>query len=624
MRGVLSLHLRIEVNETSRFSIGVIAYFCIYFATLMNPQEILFGQIALHLKLLRQDQISQCLAEQAHNPKLRLGEVCIRKGLLTNDQVALILQHQQAILAKRGDTTVSTPTKSAEKTESPVTLPPPARREAPAVTVQPNVLAPPPSVEERQRVAPTIQPATPATTQQSPSTIRNAPSPAKQPVNGSQASSTVEPAKSVALAEKPLQVDPRLVECLAQAQHARASDVHIFADRPVAYRVAGQLLKEGRTVSSNDAESMLMSLIDTRRREQLKQHGYTDFAADLAGAGRFRVNVGRQSTGLKGCFRVIPPQIPTLSVLGLPEMLNNVSLYHQGLAVVAGPNGQGKSTTLAAIVNQINLTKARHIITVEDPVEFIYPVGKSLVSQREVGVHTRSFARALKAALREDPDVVVIGELRDVETVEIALEAAETGHLVVATMSTRSAAKTIDRLIDMFPPELQTPVRNTLAGTLKIVVSQKLITGSDGRSMVAAAELITGNVQLWNLIRDNKLIQLPSLMQRGAPLGMLRLDVSLKQLVQQGKITEAAALENAEHPQQLKQELNPQATTSTVGASPSDGTGTPVEEKAPSSGGSTESAKLKTTPLYGQAKRPVEEPSAASNLMSNLFRKKKT
>jgi len=222
--------------------------------------------------------------------------------------------------------------------------------------------------------------------------------------------------------------------------------------------------------------------------------------------------------------------------------------YHQGLVVVSGPSGAGKTTTLAALVDLFNADRAVHIITVEDPVEIIHPIKKAIVTQREVGSHTKGFHSALKGSLREDPDVIAIGELRDRETVEKALEASETGHLVFATMSTPSGATTIDRLIDMFPPDDQSQVRATLAGALKFVVSQRLIPRSDRNGQVVATELLTGGMALWSLIRDDKLFQLPSLLQRGRGFGMIRIEDSLNALLASGVITAETAKAFADDP----------------------------------------------------------------------------
>lgn len=332
-----------------------------------------------------------------------------------------------------------------------------------------------------------------------------------------------------------------LRDLLARARAAGASDVHVMSEQPCQVRALGELKPEGAPLADAQVRAWLEPLLDASRQQQLASLGYADFAVDVAGAGRMRVNVCRQRTGLKGCFRLIADKPPTLAELGLPEELAQVTRQHQGLVIVSGPNGQGKTTTLGALVNLLNETKPVHIITIEDPVEIVHPMRRAVVSQREVGTHTQSFQRALKAALREDPDVIAIGELRDRETVEMALSASETGHLVIATMSTPSGSRTIDRLIDMFPPDDQAQVRATLAGALKLVVSQRLLPRRDGRGMVAAAELITGGIPLWSLIRDNKLYQLASLLQRGRAFGMIRIEDSLNQLHRQGVIDEDAA-----------------------------------------------------------------------------------
>lgn len=366
-----------------------------------------------------------------------------------------------------------------------------------------------------------------------------------------------EPAPAAAPA-RPVRTSTDVHEVLRRARQLDASDVHIVAGRPVAIRVAGQLEPHGEALSADVVRAQLEPLVTGRHRAQLEELGYCDFAAEVEGAGRLRVNVNRQRTGLKGCFRLVAPRPATLAELGLPPQLAKATAHHQGLVVVAGPNGQGKTTTLAALVDMVNESKPLHVITVEDPVEVIHPRKRAVITQREVGSHTRSFQRALEAALREDPDVIVIGELRDRETVEMALSAAETGHLVIATMSSPSGSKTIDRLIDMFPPDDQSQVRSTLAGALKAVVSQRLVPTVDGRRRVAAAELITGSIPLWTLIRDDKLYQLPSLLQRGAAYGMIRIEQSLSELLQAGLISEEAARHNADDPRLVSGAVEPE------------------------------------------------------------------
>ena len=340
-------------------------------------------------------------------------------------------------------------------------------------------------------------------------------------------------------------------ELVLDARARGASDLHVAAEREPQARVLGALASLGPVLDEGAVEQLLRPLLDDAQQARLAERGYVDSAIEVDGGGRLRANISRARLGLKGSFRLVSAAPSSLEELGLPKELARVTSYHQGLVVIAGPSGHGKTTTLAALVELVNANKAHHILTVEDPVEILYPREKALVSQREVGSHTHTFATALKASLREDPDVIVIGELRDRETVEIALTAAETGHLVLATMSTPSAAKTLDRLIDMFPADDQQQVRVSLAAALKFVVAQRLLPSADGQSVSAAVELLTGVLPLAALIRDNKLYQVGSLQQRGRSFGMIRLDDSLAELVRAGRITKETALRSAESKKEL-------------------------------------------------------------------------
>jgi len=361
-------------------------------------------------------------------------------------------------------------------------------------------------------------------------------------------------------ADAPVKAPRALRTLLEEARNQSASDVHIMSDEPTRFRCAGRLVPHGKALSDEQARELIMPLVEGRNAKQLEELGYADFACQVEGAGRLRVNVNKQRTGIKGCFRLIMPEPPTLDSLGLPPELRQMLNYHQGLVVVSGPNGAGKTTTLAALVDLFNSERSVHIITVEDPVEVMHPIKKAIVSQREVGSHTKSFHAALKGSLREDPDVIAIGELRDRETVEKALEAAETGHLVFATMSTPSGASTIDRLIDMFPPDDQSQVRATLAGVLKFVVSQRLIPRKDGDGRIIAVELLTGGMALWTLIRDDKLYQLPSLLQRGRAFGMIRIEDSLNELLSSGVISRETAERFADDPRVIGPQQAPPQT----------------------------------------------------------------
>jgi len=337
-------------------------------------------------------------------------------------------------------------------------------------------------------------------------------------------------------------------EYVTAARNAKASDLHIAGNRVVSIRTNAELVpitSDARPLTAEQAEQVLLPLLSAEERERLQAAGYVDLAIDAPGGGRLRANISRHQVGLKGTFRLAFDRPRTLEELGLPKELAKVVAHHQGFVVIAGPSGHGKTTTLAALVDLVNSTRPHHILTVEDPIEIEHPRKMALVSQREAGRHTKTFATALKASLREDPDVIVIGELRDRETVEIALTAAETGHLVLATMSTPSAAKTLDRLIDMFPPEEHSQVRASIAGALRAIVAQRLLPAIGG-GVAPAIELVTGVLPLAVLIREDKLFQLPNLLQRGRSFGMIRFDESLAELVKAGKISEDTAMSVAD------------------------------------------------------------------------------
>lgn len=297
-----------------------------------------------------------------------------------------------------------------------------------------------------------------------------------------------------------------------------------------------------KSLTSQELQSLLFEIISEKQKKAFIEKWELDFAYAAPGLGRFRVNIFMQRKGLGAVLRTIPEKIRTPEELQLPQGIMDLINVDKGLILVTGPTGSGKSTTLAALIHHVNLTSESHIITIEDPIEFVHQNFKSLVNQREVGSHTKSFSNALKAALREDPDILLVGELRDLETISLALTAAETGHVVFGTLHTNSAAKTIDRIIDVFDQGQQQQVRTMLAESLRGVVAQALFPRADGAGRVAAYEILRNNKAIANLIRENKVHQIPSMIQTGKRQGMVLFNAFVEDLLKRGKITKADAL----------------------------------------------------------------------------------
>ncbi|MDJ0347754.1 type IV pilus twitching motility protein PilT [Cryobacterium sp. PH29-G1] len=346
--------------------------------------------------------------------------------------------------------------------------------------------------------------------------------------------------------------DADLIEALTEVVLRQASDLHVAVDAPPSIRRDGDLGPVGVTPAwSSEKMSLAIRSILTRAqqttfdRDHELDFAYTLGETELNSSSRFRVNVHQQRGAVGAVFRLIPSELKDLKALGIPQSVAAFSALPRGLVLVAGPTGSGKSTTLAALVDLVNSTRADHIVTVEDPIEFLHAHKKSIVTQREVGHDTASFASALKHVLRQDPDVILIGELRDLETIQVALTAAETGHLVFATLHTQSAAQTIDRIIDVFPPHQQNQVRAQLAQTLQGVVCQTLVKCSTGSGRVAATEVLVTTPAIANLIREGKTHQIESMMQTGKERGMHTMDQHLAELVNTGQITRKAALSKA-------------------------------------------------------------------------------
>jgi len=484
-----------------------------------NPEHLL-GRIAVHLKLITMDQLAEATRLQSEEGGAPIGQVLIEKGWITAEQLQKLIQYQKEYVARRQ----AAPNAAAGPPAGPAAAPSAsARPAAPASAPDPSTAA---------------APASGTTHAPAPVGRRPTPAPRARPAAGT--------------ATDPARPASRLDALLARAVQMKASDLHIHSGSEVRLRLHGDLVAdEGGPLPAAEAEAMLVAAMTPAQRAAFQASGEIDFAYTTPGVGRFRANVYRQHRGTDGVFRVIPPQPPTLEGLGLPASLARVVNFHQGLVLLTGPAGCGKSSTMAALVDILNTERRDHILTIEDPIEHVQPSKRCVVNQRQVSHHTESFARALRAALREDPDIIVIGELRDRETISLALTAAETGHLVLGTLHTGSAIRTINRILGVFPPSQQTQIRTMISESLKAIVSQRLIRAADGRRRVAAIELLMVNRAVGNLIRENKTFQILSVLQTGAPHGMCLMETSLGALVKSGAISKDEALRHCEDPKRL-------------------------------------------------------------------------
>jgi twitching motility protein PilT len=486
-----------------------------------SAADTLLGRVAVAAKLITMEQLAQATRVQGTPGANRtLGDVLVDLGFLTAETLKKALELQRSVLerAKKKDAPPSAAPPGAELGET---------TDAPAAQAiaQVALAKASPDVARAPAAAAKVR-ATPAVA--SPSPVAAA-----------------KPRAAGASVSTDRGLDALLIEAAGQG----ASDVHLHADATLRLRVRGQLVDVAeKKLGPADTEKLILPALDDEQRATLEKHGEVDLCHTVKGLARFRMNVYRQLRGLDASLRRISLKPPTLDDLGLPSSLAKFTNFHQGMVLITGPSACGKSSTMAALVNLVNEERAEHILTIEDPIEYLHASKRCIVNQRNVKRHTESFARALRAALREDPDVIVIGELRDRETISLAMTAAETGHFVLATLHTDNAVRTIGRMIGSFPPDQQEQVRAMLSESLRAVISQRILPKADGRGMVPALEVLIVNRAVGNLIRKNDAVQIRSVMQTGASQGMSLLDSSLAQLVKSGAVKREDALLHADDP----------------------------------------------------------------------------
>jgi twitching motility protein PilT len=503
-----------------------------------SRQEHLMGRIAVHLKMITMDQLAEATRMQGPDGGKPIGTILVEKGWIDARQLEKLVQYQKEYLARRQENGAG----------SPAARPKPGPAPAGQPTKSVSSAATGPGEKPAAGVRPVGQPAGArpvATTAPSADALSAA---TARPVPAYQSVAASRPVSASAQAKTPGKLDAFLI----RAMQTGASDLHLHSGTAVKMRIHGELAdQDDAPLAAADAEAMIAGCLTPDQKEVFERSGEIDFAYTLPGVGRFRANVYRQHRGVDGVFRVIPPVPPKLEDLGLPNSLAKVVNFHQGLVLLTGPAGCGKSSTLAALINILNEERRDHILTIEDPIEHLHPSKRCLVNQRQVSRHTESFARALRAALREDPDIIVIGELRDRETIALALTAAETGHLVLGTLHTNNAIRTINRILGVFPPDQQAQIRTMISESLKAIVSQRLLPRADRRGRGAALEILMGSRAVGNLIREGKTFQILSVLQTGAPHGMCLMESSLAGLLKSGVITKDEALRHAEDPKRL-------------------------------------------------------------------------
>ncbi|HXN82492.1 MAG TPA: PilT/PilU family type 4a pilus ATPase, partial [Myxococcales bacterium] len=507
------------------------------------PPVELFGRIALQRRYVTQAQIDECLRIQARlGGKHNLGSLLVHRGYITEGQMREVLALQQQQQQQQSTAPPAPPPHTpAEQLAAPAPAPRPAAAPAPLPAARAAATA---ALAPAPRAAATAAPAT-APRAAAATTPPSGSAAAPTPPSGSLAAPARAPVTANAV---PPAASSRIPALLEAAEKRGASDVHFHPGVPVAMRVGGRLdVSSQAPMEARELEGQLLAVLTPEQRALLVEEQNIDTLLTTPSGLRCRAGFYRSYSGLNATFRLIRRTPPTLAELGLPGQLASFTGYSQGMVLVTGLAGCGKTSTLAALVNLIAEERAEHILCLEDPIEIVHPPKKALINQRQVGRDTESFARALRGALREDPDVIVIGELRDRETIALAVTAAETGHLVLGSMHTPSASRTVARILNAFPPGQQAQVRAMVSESLHGVITQRLVPTVDG-GRAAALEVLVVTPAIANLIRDDKLFQVRSAMQTGRAQGMRTLDDSLRDLVLAGRVTAEEARKVAENP----------------------------------------------------------------------------
>jgi twitching motility protein PilT len=545
---------------------------------------VMFGRVAVHNKLITAEQWNEVLALHTKTGgQLPVDQIVLQKGLLSANHVAAINRKIAEHLAKSGQgaavATAPAPAPAAPPPPAPAPAPKPAaaddgaipfsededeaaasRPTRDAVEDEDEDGANAPTTDGRRMAAGQTGAAAAAAAAMAAATPTPPPAPTPPAPTSAPAAAGGSPAVQVAdrvpSPVKPGQIDPDAYRLLREGIEMGASDVHFAAGSPPFYRVNGALqMTKLPPLTPEQSLRYALGFMDDAQQQQFLKTKDIDFSYDDKNLGRFRVNALEQFRGNDIIFRCIPRQAPTLEQLGMPSSLARFTEYHMGLLLVTGPAGCGKSTTAAALVNLINSTRKDHIITVEDPIEFIHVSKGCNVTQRQVPSHTKSFASALKAALREDPDIIMIGDMRDLETVSLAIRAAETGHLVIGTLSTKNAPRTIDRIVDVFPADQQAQIRVMLSESLRGIISQVLVPTTDGKGRIPALEIMCMTGAMSNLIRDSKTFQVHSTMEAARKAGHVLMDQSLIELVKSGRVAKEEALKVCQDPKRILREV---------------------------------------------------------------------